>query len=149
MLETHFGTGSALVWSSPMTFGCCAAHSAAPYGDASGADFRPSDVDYEGLPSLIEMIEGSSRSGSLRSFDCRIVIGRNHSVITRNRPVITCLPFLFDLPFHAGCRPGPPVLTQSAESPLARGKYRLTITYTADNHSNEVLREERLGFSIV
>ena len=76
MLETHFGPLSALVWLSFMTFGCCAARSAARRStrDASGADFRPSDVDYEGRPSQIGRLEGSGRSGSLRSFDCRIVI---------------------------------------------------------------------------
>ena len=93
MLETHFGPLSALVWSSFMTFGCCAARRAAPYGDASGADFRPSDVDYEGPPSLIQMIEGSNRSGSLRSLQWCIVIGRNQKVITRNRSVTAFSPF--------------------------------------------------------
>ena len=87
MLETHFGPCSAVVWSSFMTFGCCAARSAALYGDASGASFRSANVDYEGLPSLIGRCEGSGRSGSLRSLQWCIVIGRNQKVITRNRSV--------------------------------------------------------------
>ena len=75
MLGTHFMPCFGLVWSSLMTIGYRAARSAARYGDGFGADFRPSDVDYESLPSLIGRFEGSGRSGSLRSFDCRIVIG--------------------------------------------------------------------------
>ena len=93
MLETHFGPCSALVWSSFMTFGCCAARSAALHGDASDADLRSSDVDFAGLPSLIGGSEGSDRSGSLRSLHWCIVIGRNQKVITRNRLVTAFLPF--------------------------------------------------------
>ena len=73
-LETHFGPCLALVWSSFRTIGCRAARSAALYGDGFGANFRPWDVDYESLPSLIGRFEGSGMSGSTRSFDCRIVI---------------------------------------------------------------------------
>ena len=62
------------VWSRLLSISFRAARSAALYGDASGADFRPLDVDYAGLSSLIGLFEGSGRSGSLRSFDCRIVI---------------------------------------------------------------------------
>ena len=78
-LETHFGPCSAVVWSSFMTFGCCAARSAALYGDAFGADFRPSDVDYESLSSLIKRFEGATRSGSMRSIQWCIVIHLIHS----------------------------------------------------------------------
>ena len=70
MLETHFGPLSALVCgrvsnSMDLTVVAAlrAAPRAAPYGDASGADFRPSDVDYEGPPSLIQMIEESTLTG--------------------------------------------------------------------------------------
>ena len=63
-----------LVWSSWMTIGYRAARRAARYGDGFGADCRPSNVNYESLPSLIGRFEGSGRSGSSRSFDCRIVI---------------------------------------------------------------------------
>ena len=89
MLETHF------VWT---RFRSCLvefhdlrllrrAHSAALHGDASGADVRSSDVDYAGLPSLIGGIESSGRSGSLRSLQWCIVIGRSQKLITRNRSV--------------------------------------------------------------
>ena len=92
MLETHFGPCSTVVWSRFMTFGCCAARSVALYGDASGADLRSSDVNYEGLPSLIGRLEGSGRSGSLRSLQWCIVISRNQKVIRSNRPVSAFLP---------------------------------------------------------
>ena len=111
MLETHFGPCSALVWSSFMTFGCCAARSAALHGDASGANFRSSDVDFAGLPSLIGGSEGSGRSGSLRSLHWCIVIGRNQKVITRNRSVTAFFTF-FRLAVSRGVPAQTPVPTQ-------------------------------------
>ena len=64
-----------------------AARSAALHVDASGANFRSSDVDYAGLPSLIGGFEGSGRSGSSRALLWCIVIGRIQNLITRNRSV--------------------------------------------------------------
>jgi hypothetical protein len=109
MLETHFGPGSALVWSSFMTFVCCAARIAALHGDAFCADFRSPDVDYAGLPSLIGGFEGFGRSGSLRSLQWCIVIGRNQKLITRNRLVCEFFTFLnCRFTRGPGCRRGPP-----------------------------------------
>ena len=79
MLETYFGPCSGLVWSSLMTISGRAARSTALYGDGFGADFRPSDVDYESLPSLIKRFEGATRSGSMRSIQWCIVIHLIHS----------------------------------------------------------------------
>ena len=62
-----------------MTISGRAARSAALYGDGFGADFRPSDVDYESLPSLIKRFEGATRSGSMRSIQWCIVIHLIHS----------------------------------------------------------------------
>ena len=111
-LKTHFRPSSTPVWSSLLTISCCAARSAALYGDAFGANFRSSDVDYAGLTSLIGRFKGSGRSGSLRSFDCRIVIGGTRP---DSRVIDRSLSFFgfVDFPFHAGCRPGPPVPSQS------------------------------------
>eukprot|EP00966_Prymnesium_polylepis_P015976 368615-Prymnesium_polylepis.2 len=97
----------------PRPFGrvCLPLMSEAPYDDAFGAIFWPSDVDYAGLTSLIGRFEDSDRSGSSRSFDCRIVIGGTRS---DSRVIDRWLSFFgfFGFPFHAGRRPRPPVPTQ-------------------------------------
>jgi len=87
MLATHFSARSAFVESSLITFGCRAARSAAPYGDAFGVIFWPSDVDYAGLPSLIGRIEGTVRPGSMSSVDWCIVIGTSRPGRPSNRSV--------------------------------------------------------------
>ena len=114
-LKTHFKPWFTTFWSSLRSIGTHAAHSAAPYGDAFGVDFRPLDVNYGGLHSLIERFEGSGRSGSPRSFDCRIVIGE---IRPDSRVIARLLNFFVsrDLPFHAGRRPRPPVPSQSRAS---------------------------------
>ena len=93
MLETYFGPCSGLVWSSLMTISGRAARSAALYGDGFGADFRPSDVDYESLPSLIKRFEGATRSGSMRSIQWCIVIHLIHSGSWSNSRVSEFLRF--------------------------------------------------------
>ena len=112
MLETYFGPCSGLVWSSLMTIGGRAARSAALYGDGFGADFRPSDVDYESLPSLIKRFEGATRSGSMRSIQWCIVIHLIHSGSWSNSRVSEFLRFHL-IPvsrgasrFHARSPPG-------------------------------------------
>ena len=113
MLETYFGPCSGLVWSSLMTISGRAARSAALYGDGFGADFRPSDVDYESLPSLIKRFEGATRSGSMRSIQWCIVIHLIHSGSWSNSRVSEFLRFHL-IPvsrgasrFHARSPPGP------------------------------------------
>ena len=112
MLETYFGPCSGLVWSSLMTISGRAARSAALYGDGFGADFRPSDVDYESLPSLIKRFEGATRSGSMRSIQWCIVIHLIHSGSWSNSRVSEFLRFHL-IPvsrgasrFHARSPPG-------------------------------------------
>ena len=114
MLETYFGPCSGLVWSSLMTISGRAARSAALYGDGFGADFRPSDVDYESLPSLIKRFEGATRSGSMRSIQWCIVIHLIHSGSWSNSRVSEFERFhLISVSrgasrFHARSPPGPP-----------------------------------------
>ena len=120
MLETYFGPCSGLVWSSLMTISGRAARSAALYGDGFGADFRPSDVDYESLPSLIKRFEGATRSGSMRSIQWCIVIHLIHSGSWSNSRVSEFLRFHL-IPvsrgasrFHARSPPGAQRLLRAA-----------------------------------
>lgn len=145
MLETYFGPCSGLVWSSLMTISGRAARSAALYGDGFGADFRPSDVDYESLPSLIKRFEGATRSGSMRSIQWCIVIHLIHSGSWSNSRVSEFLRFHL-IPvsrgasrFHARSPPGRAFGDVLADLDRARPVFHDSVR-TANYLSNRPMR---------